>query len=690
MGVAIGDSVSPTSSPVERFKSLHADDSPKKLRTSHSQSSLDSRSSHRQSSSPFGTLAIPNGKANGSSHLLGDVGRRGSTNSVASAASSTSTYRIRRKPVPSDADENERRSELALSPQPSPAQETAPLPVAKDKAPIPPVKSDRRPSTGGAVPAASENSGLGLGIAQQPQASASARNLSTANGAGAGALAGPVASRTPSRATIKRPTTAPVGANGQFRNVSDAQKSVMEVEGQQFLMGKEEIKPKPAQDASPSIPNAVRFLQHQRGDSNGGDTASLGHRDSLLDARRKSASTNDTHHSDVALGRSPSMKKVGTNLSSGGWGIDEELQIVDRVRDANEGKAPKERPMSVDKSKKAMDAAAVQANLKNNFLSNIINEDESDEVKAAAREAGIPEGSYAIHPPSMLQLFEASQCIVYGQSGEEVMFGDLFKKRRTLVCFLRHWWCGFCQQFAMSVRHIDPLPLKKANLDFIIVGQGDWHVIKAYREVMQVQYPMYADPKRNVYRALGMTLRTNEANPACARPDYNQMSLTKGILVAIKKGLFDMPIRNPGDMKLLGGDFILGPGLQCSFTHRMTTTDGHMDLPRILAQAGCDMSLKTPKPLFTVEEKEARAAMLAGGNQNRRQTRSMVDRAARSPRSRMRACLTAASALSMVQRPQASMPGQLELAQQQVELVGPLPWSIQQVAGVASQLGLDA
>ncbi|PWN48577.1 hypothetical protein IE53DRAFT_319103, partial [Violaceomyces palustris] len=187
----------------------------------------------------------------------------------------------------------------------------------------------------------------------------------------------------------------------------------------------------------------------------------------------------------------------------------------------------------------------------------------------------------------MLQLFEASQCTVYDEDGREVLFGDLFKKRRTLVCFLRHWWCGFCQQFAMSIKKIDPLPLQKANMDLIIVGQGDWHVTKAYRQVMQVPYPMFADPKRNIYKALGMTIRSNEANPACARPDYAELSMTKGILVAIKvrlraKGLFDMPIRNPGDMKLLGGEFILGPGLQCSFTHRMVTADGHLDLPRVL------------------------------------------------------------------------------------------------------------
>ncbi|SNX85718.1 uncharacterized protein MEPE_04427 [Melanopsichium pennsylvanicum] len=675
----VGESVSPTSSPVKTFRSLGPDASSRKSFSSRSQNSVDTKLS-TSPTSPFGTLALPQPKSNGSSPLLSNGGRRGSSTSVASAASSTSTYRIRRKPVPSDADEYERRpsttsatfSDTAdVSPQRIPNQEPAPLPTSKDDAIrtvqharspsgsdfirmaqegaqarmaekgikcIPaylPAKSSKRPSTA----SASAPGQFGLGIGKAPRVSASSRDFSAAeNSLGvdasstAPADAEPtVASRTPSRATIKRPTTAPVGSSGQFRTASDAaHKSVLEVEGQQFLIGKEEPKKGlPLQDSSPSIPNAVRFMQLQRNNSIGSEIASISKRDSLLEAKRKSVSIHDLNRSDRASIRSASIRINGSTNDTaatsltGGWDLEQELKIVDKVRNANgdaDTTGPKLRPASIDKSKKALAAAAKP---KNPMLMNIINEDESDEVKAAAREAGIPEGSYAIHPPSMLQLFEASQCLVYNQQGQEVLFGDLFKKRRTLVCFLRHWWCGFCQQFAMSIRNIDPLPLKKANLDFVIIGQGDWHVIKAYREVMKVPYPMYADPKRNVYRALGMTLRTNDANPVCARPDYASMSMTKGILVAIKKGLFDMPIRNPGDMKLLGGDFILGPGLQCSFTHRMTTADGHMDLPRILAQAGCDLSLKTPKPMFTVDEKEARAGLLAGGNQNRRQMRSL-------------------------------------------------------------------
>lgn len=658
------DAVSPTNSPVKTFRSLNPDESLRKGLSSRSQTSLEGRSPSNPAS-PFGTLSVPNGKANGNNHLHGSTGRRDSSASIGSATSSTSTYRIRRKPVPSDGD--------ASSPQASPATQDVPLPetsidsnVDKDgvrtiqhtRSPSGsdfmrkaqeaaqahmlekgsnnvsrdlPIKSSKRPST--AVPSGSQN---GLAPGKHLQASVSSRDLSTNNTLGlgtppstaAGGAPPNAASRTPSRATIKRPTTAPVGSAGQFRSTSDtAQKSMMEVEGMQFVLGKQESKRKDPQNAtSPSIPNAVRFMQHQRVGSNSTETASISKRDSLLDSKRKSASIKDSVRSDGASAKAASAHSggaagAGAPSAAGGWGLEQELKIVDRVRDPQASAEPKTRPASMDRSKKAQDAAAAKAQLKETMLMNIINEDESDEVKAAAREAGIPEGSYAIHPPSMLQLFEASQCLVYNQKGEEVIFGDLFKKRRTLVCFLRHWWCGFCQQFAMSIRNIDPLPLKKANLDFIIVGQGDWHVIKAYREVMQVPYPIFADPKRNVYRALGMTLRTNDANPVCARPDYASMSMTKGILVAIKKGLFDMPIRNPGDMKLLGGDFILGPGLQCSFTHRMTTADGHMDLPRILAQAGCDLSLRTPKPKLAVEEKDARAAMLAGGNQNR--TRSL-------------------------------------------------------------------
>lgn len=207
-----------------------------------------------------------------------------------------------------------------------------------------------------------------------------------------------------------------------------------------------------------------------------------------------------------------------------------------------------------------------------------------------------PPGSYAIHPPSKSRLSEAAGLVLYDEEGQMLKFGSIFESRRTLIIFLRHWLCPFCQMFAQSIQAVDPLPLEKANLDLAVVGQGHWHVTKSYKAVMKIPdfVRVYADPSRKIYTALGMTLRTNDQGPACSRPDYQTMGVMKASFRAIKKGVVDMPLRVPGDLKLLGGEFILGPGLQCSFTHRMVTTRGHLDLPRVLVQAGCDLSLKSP------------------------------------------------------------------------------------------------
>lgn len=50
-----------------------------------------------------------------------------------------------------------------------------------------------------------------------------------------------------------------------------------------------------------------------------------------------------------------------------------------------------------------------------------------------------PPGSYAIHPPTVEQLIQASNCIIFDEESKPVQFGQVFNAERTLVCFLRHW-----------------------------------------------------------------------------------------------------------------------------------------------------------------------------------------------------------------------------------------------------------
>jgi hypothetical protein len=109
-----------------------------------------------------------------------------------------------------------------------------------------------------------------------------------------------------------------------------------------------------------------------------------------------------------------------------------------------------------------------------------------------------PAGAYAIQPPSRASLAIAAELPVLNEAGEQVRFGDLFENRRTIFCFLRHWLCPFCQMFTESLQLLDPLPLERAELDLVVIGQGHWHVTRAYKEVMNVPawIQMYADPTR--------------------------------------------------------------------------------------------------------------------------------------------------------------------------------------------------
>jgi len=44
-----------------------------------------------------------------------------------------------------------------------------------------------------------------------------------------------------------------------------------------------------------------------------------------------------------------------------------------------------------------------------------------------------------------------------------------------------------------------------------------------------------------------------------------------------------------GDPEQLGGEFVLGPGLKCTFAHRMRTTRSHTPIHRVLMAAGVDV-----------------------------------------------------------------------------------------------------
>ncbi|KAJ8077139.1 hypothetical protein PM082_001567 [Marasmius tenuissimus] len=192
-------------------------------------------------------------------------------------------------------------------------------------------------------------------------------------------------------------------------------------------------------------------------------------------------------------------------------------------------------------------------------------------------------------PPTREQLEEASNLFVISESGIRTRFGQLWRDQKTIVIFIRHFLCPLCQDYMISIsRNISPDVLKNEGVKLVVVGNGHYDLIKPYRRIFRTPFEVYTDPTLETYVALGMTLCTVEKGPKAQYVRHGTIGGV-GMVVAnaIKTG---MPVwKDHGKIAQLGGEFILGPGLECSFSHRMRFTRSHLPILDVVKEAGVDM-----------------------------------------------------------------------------------------------------
>jgi hypothetical protein len=103
-------------------------------------------------------------------------------------------------------------------------------------------------------------------------------------------------------------------------------------------------------------------------------------------------------------------------------------------------------------------------------------------IKTVPLSAPLIHAFEADYPPSPAQLADAAEHVVVTETGVRVRFGELFADRRTIVLFIRHFWCPWDQDFMYSVsRHVNMQALERANVGLVVIGCGAPAMIKSYR-----------------------------------------------------------------------------------------------------------------------------------------------------------------------------------------------------------------
>lgn len=81
-------------------------------------------------------------------------------------------------------------------------------------------------------------------------------------------------------------------------------------------------------------------------------------------------------------------------------------------------------------------------------------------------------------------------------------------------------------------------------------------------EIFHTPFAVYTDPTHQVYRKLGMTIRTTSPGHTSHRGAYIRHSTAQGIAMVLFNAVrVMMPVwEKSGNTEQLGGEFVLGPG----------------------------------------------------------------------------------------------------------------------------------
>ncbi|KAJ9268715.1 hypothetical protein DTO212C5_5133 [Paecilomyces variotii] len=217
--------------------------------------------------------------------------------------------------------------------------------------------------------------------------------------------------------------------------------------------------------------------------------------------------------------------------------------------------------------------------------------------------------------PSKMMLEEAALLPVIDANGVEMPFRNVYmpsnalEKKRVMVIFVRHFFCGNCQEYLRSLTSAIPSPSTIPDgTELIIIGCGSPSLITMYKEETSCPFPVYADPTKRLYRALGMGRTLNLGRND---PEYIHRSLLTGMFQSVVQGvkrLGEGDAFRGGDMRQIGGEFIFeasrdwrfdygkqeGAGsdvdVKVTWCHRMRNTRDHAEIRVICRVLGveCD------------------------------------------------------------------------------------------------------
>lgn len=193
---------------------------------------------------------------------------------------------------------------------------------------------------------------------------------------------------------------------------------------------------------------------------------------------------------------------------------------------------------------------------------------------------------------------DASSCSISTESDDCLCDAHNFPVQRVLVIFIRHFFCGLCQEYLGRLAANPSLQrpeLMKHNIKLAIIGCGAPSLIESYQAVTGIpaEWQIYADPSTELYRIFG----THSSYSLGDRtPKYIQRSMissTVRSMVQVVKRIPEGDILTAGNWNVQGGEFLFERDTsfrdakpsdlwELKWWHRMLNSRDHTEVDALL------------------------------------------------------------------------------------------------------------
>ena len=175
------------------------------------------------------------------------------------------------------------------------------------------------------------------------------------------------------------------------------------------------------------------------------------------------------------------------------------------------------------------------------------------QVSGRAAPASIPSGPESGQPLAAT----VAEMPVLDASGRRVLFGSLFRERRAVVVFVRHFLCYICKEYVEDLAKIPKSFLQEANVTLIVIGQSSYHHIEPFCKLTGYSHEIYVDPEREIYKRLGM--KRGEEIASSGKSPHIKSNILSGSIRSLWRAVTGPLFDFQGDPAQQGGTVILGP-----------------------------------------------------------------------------------------------------------------------------------